>query len=201
MAKGEISSLVWLYVKRRPFLKEFLRERIVNYSALARKISIDAFGSEESVGAVKASLQRISQKLAEKEGDLEEKTFRVLRGSSVTVQNKVAVVISYSALPSLKPISYAKSEGHYTYIISESELAKTKKAKGVEKVEETLNLITIHSGEEIEETPGVIASVLSLLSSEGINVVEFISCYTDTLLVVKEADTAKAYELLSFIMK
>jgi len=39
------------------------------------------------------------------------------------------------------------------------------------------------------------------LSSEGINVVEFISCYTDTLLVVKEADTAKAYELLSFIMK
>lgn len=43
-----ISELVWLYVKKRPFLKEILREKIVNYSALARKISVEVLGASRS---------------------------------------------------------------------------------------------------------------------------------------------------------
>ena len=69
------------------------------------------------------------------------------------------------------------------------------------KVEENLNLITIESPEELEEVPGVISYILGALASEGINVVEFISCYTDTLLVVKQADTERAYSILSRIME
>ena len=45
--KENISELVWLYIKKRPFLKEIVREGIVNYSALARKISVEVFGTKK----------------------------------------------------------------------------------------------------------------------------------------------------------
>ncbi len=59
-----------------------------------------------------------------------------------------------------------------------------------------LNLIVIHSPPAVEETPGVISHMLNSLASEGINVVEFVSCYTDTIFVVKGSNAAKAYEIL-----
>jgi hypothetical protein len=58
-------------------------------------------------------------------------------------------------------------------------------------------MITIISPESLEETPGVISYLLSSLAGENINVVEFVSCYKDTLLVFKDADITKAFEILS----
>ena len=69
------------------------------------------------------------------------------------------------------------------------------------EMEKNLNLITIESPEELEEVPGVISHMLGALASEGVNVVEFISCYTDTLLVIRETDTEKAYRLLAALME
>lgn len=149
---------------------------------------------------MKVALTRISRKLAEREIGLEEKVMEVLGKSSINIQNKIAVVISRKELE-LKAISHARSGGHTTYIVEESEANKLKKEWGVKSVQKNLNLITIRSSEELEEVPGVIAFILNALVYEGINVVEFISCYTDTLLVIKEADTNKAYEILSAVMK
>ena len=50
-----------------------------------------------------------------------------------------------------------------------------KKSKSIYKIEDTLNLITIESGEELEEVPGFISLILNALTFEGINVIEFIS--------------------------
>ena len=74
------------------------------------------------------------------------------------------------------------------------------RSRALKKSESNLNLISIHSPEELEDVPGVIAHILNSLAMEGINVVEFISCYTDTLLVVRQPDTARAYEMLSSLM-
>jgi aspartokinase len=198
--KQNISELVWLYVKRRPFLKEVLREGIVNYSALARKISLDAFGNLEHVAAVKMALIRLSSKMEKLETGLEERILLLLKNSSMVIKSKVAVVISTRQLEGITPLSFAKSGTHITYIVEQKELAKLPKSRAIYKVEENLNLITIVSPEELEEVPGVISYILGALASEGINVVEFISCYTDTLLVIKQADTEAAYRILSRIM-
>ena len=66
-----VSQLVWLYVKQRPFLKEVIREGVVNYSALARKISIEAFGSADRQNAVKMALIRMGGRMDLLESDLE----------------------------------------------------------------------------------------------------------------------------------
>ncbi|MGV8176596.1 MAG: ACT domain-containing protein [Candidatus Bilamarchaeaceae archaeon] len=198
---GKTSELVWLYVKRRPHLKEMLRSGVANYSAMARKVSKEAFGNAKEAGAVRAALARIARKLRKEEGSLEEETLKVLKGSSLTLSTKVAVVISTIPLENEKPVSFAKSGRYFTYIIPEEALNERKNAFGIKSIERNLNLITIHSTDAIEGTPGVIASILNALASEGINVVEFISCYTDTLLVVRQSEAVQAYETLEAMLR
>jgi aspartokinase len=195
-----ISELVWLYVKKRPFLKEILRERIANYSALSRKISREAFGSVSKQNAVKMALVRLSERLSEKEESLEEKILRTLKGSSVSILSKVAVVISARELEGIRYLSYVESKGVVTYIVEEKELEKLGRSKSIIRTESNLNLISVHSPPAMEDTPGVLAHMLDALAGEGINIIEFVSCYTDTLLVVKQADTVRTYELLSLLM-
>jgi len=198
--KENISELVWLYIKRRPFVRDMLKQRIVNYSSLARKISLEIFGSKKHFNAIKVALQRLSDKISDEDSGLEEKVRSVLKKSTIMVRNKVAVVVSVADLP-IKPISYAKSANTITYIVSENELKSLKYSKSIQHIEENANLMTISSPPDIESTPGVIAMILNALSSEGVNVLEFISCYTDTLLVIKQADTTRAYEILCSIME
>ncbi|MDD5022667.1 MAG: ACT domain-containing protein [Candidatus ainarchaeum sp.] len=200
MDKENISELIWLYVKRRPFLKESLREQIINYSSIARRISYEFYGNNSKFNAIKMALQRISKKLLMQEENLEEKVLQVLKSSSLNIQTKIAVVISRGELP-LTPISYSKSREYTTYIINENQILKLKKDKRVKSIKQNLNLITIVSSDEIENTPGVVSLIMSVLASEGINVQEIISCYTDTLIVVKEADSSKSYEILSSLLQ
>lgn len=192
----KISELVWLYIKRRPFLKEIIRDGIVNHSALARKISIEALGSIKYQNAVKMALIRMGTRLEKTESQLEGRILGVLKKSSMVIKNKVVAVTTKREINNIKPLSYAKSGRHVTYILEQVDFEEIPK-KLVWKEEENLNLITLESPETLEEVPGVISHILSALASEGINVVEFISCYTDTILVIKQADTARAYQILS----
>ena len=204
--EGKISELVRLYIKRRPFLKEIIREGIVNYSSLARKISIELYGNSKKenqfVNAIKMALVRLTGKIIEKEENLEGKILNVLKRSSLTIRSKVAVVIATKEIEKLKYYSYAESKGTITYIVDEKELEKLDKnhKRSILTTEINLNLVSVHSPIELEETPGVIAHILQSLASEGINVVEFVSCYTDTNFVVKQADTKIAYEILNELM-
>jgi hypothetical protein len=195
-----VSELVWLYIKRRPFLKEIIREKIVNYSALARKIAIEVFGTKKNQFAIKMSLIRLSEKIREKEEDLEGKILKVLKRSSMSIKTKVTVIITQKELPALKYLSYSESKSGITYIVDEEEFNKIRRPKSAVKIEQNLNLISIHSPKDLEDTPGVIAHILDALSSEGINIVEFVSCYTDTILVVKQSDTSRAHEIIGNMM-
>ncbi len=194
-----VSQLVWLYVKQRPFLKEVIREGIVNHSALARKISIEAFGSARRQDAVKMALIRMGKRMDLLESDLEGKILSVLRKSTMVMKTKVAVVIARRELEGVRPLSAARSGRHMTYILEQGEMEKLS-PKQVWKSEEGLNMIIIESPQEVEEVPGVISYILGSLASEGVNVVEFISCYTDTILVVKAAETERTIRILSSIM-
>ena len=117
------------------------------------------------------------------------------------IKSKVAVIITTKKFEEITSLSQVESGGYITYILEQKELGKLPRSKTIWKIEENLNLITIRSPEELEDVPGVISYILGALASEGINVVEFISCYTDTLLVTKQADTEQAYRILCAIME
>lgn len=198
--KENISELVWLYVKKHPIIKASIKENLINFSSLARKISLELFGNIKKVNAIKMALFRHSLKLSKIQDNLEDQIMNVLRKSSLTIKTKVSVLISSREVPSLKYLSYVESSGTITYIVEDNELEKIKKSKFSLNTETTLNLIVVHSPPSIEETPGVISYLIDSLSSEGINIVEFVSCYTDTLLVIRQADTSRAQEILNNLM-
>lgn len=188
----KIAELVWLWVKRRPYVQEALEKKLVNYSALARLINVEL---KASPAAVKAALRRISRRLAKERIAAEQRVLTVLRGSSLEVKNKIAVVIARERLD-VPVIASAKGPSGYTHIVEESMLPKIKR-KNIVETQRNLDLITITSSREIQTVPGVITYLLNTLSAENINLLHITSCYLDTLLVLRDVDTVKAFELLT----
>ena len=58
--------------------------------------------------------------------------------------------------------------------------------------------VTLKSSIDLENTPGVIAYLSSLLAENNINIIEIMSTYTDTIIVLEEKDMAKVIQLLRF---
>ncbi|MEW6528845.1 MAG: hypothetical protein AB1391_03080 [Candidatus Micrarchaeota archaeon] len=200
MVLEKTSELVWLYIKRRPFIKEMLKYNLVNYSRLARKLSKEIFNTRSNFYAIKAALIRLGEKIRKKESDTEAKVLGILKNTTISIKNKIGVIIT-NAPVEINSISSVKSGNFYTYIAEQREIKKIKCVKNIISLEENLNLFILSSTFDIENTPGVISTILHMLAVEDINVCEFISSYTDTLLVIKEADNARAYELLSALTK
>ena len=66
------------------------------------------------------------------------------------------------------------------------------------KINKNLVEVTVKSSEELEELPGVMAYLYSLFGEKGINIVETMSCWTDTIFVIEEKDLARVMEMLKF---
>ena len=66
------------------------------------------------------------------------------------------------------------------------------------KENKQLAVIIIKSPKEIESTSGVISYLYSLFGEHGINITETMSCWTDTIFVIKEEDVGKAMGILRF---
>lgn len=192
-----VSENVRLFVKGKPYLQEALERGVINYSALARVIEVEIGG--KSFDAIKAALMRLGRRFAKERRNAEQRMLKVVRSSRLEMRDRIAVIISGGRLD-VPAIASAKSTSGYTYIIDERD-ADNVKNRNLLKVQAGLSMITIISQESLEDTPGVIAYFLSSLAAENINVVEFVSCYRDTLLVFKDADVTKAIEILSGNLK
>jgi glycine cleavage system regulatory protein len=48
----------------------------------------------------------------------------------------------------------------------------------------------------VEETPGFVAFITQLLASRNINIVEFISCSTNTIIILNGSQALQAFSLL-----
>ena len=66
------------------------------------------------------------------------------------------------------------------------------------RITEGLAEINLKSSAELEKTPGVIAYLTTLLAENGINIIETMSTWTDTLFVISEKDIAKVMGVLKF---
>jgi len=58
--------------------------------------------------------------------------------------------------------------------------------------------IILKSPPSLEDVPGVMAYLYSLFGEFGINIVETMSCWTDTIFIIRREDLEKALRLLRF---
>jgi aspartokinase len=190
-----IANEVRLYLKNRPYILEALEKDIVNLSKLTRKIQEEL--KIENFHAVKAALRRFSQEARKLKYKREEKVLELLRKSSLAIYEGNSIVITDEPIQ-IKERVRVKLEGNYVYLLEKSELPRFEKS--MLRKNENCTTIVIRSPEEIENTPGVVAFLTSLLTEQNINVLEFISCWTDTIIVVDRKDSLKAYEVLSNVI-
>ena len=186
-----VAQLVRETIHMRPSLLDALKMQIVNYSALARMLQVEI--GEGSLEAVKAAIIRVSDELEAESSLREEMVLSILRESVVRLQDKISVIISSEELD-IPYIVTAYLTDSYVYVVDQTRL----KNRLPEYVQVSSNLVALIliSPPRVEETPGFVAFITSLLASREINIVEFISCSTNTVIILDQADALNAFSLL-----
>lgn len=186
-----IAQLVRDTIRMRPSLIDALKMRIVNYSALARVLQEEI--SIGSIEATKAAIIRIGDELADERGLQEERVLSILRESKVRLQDKIAVIIS-SEMLDIPYLVTAYLTDSYVYIVDQTMLKK----ELPDHLQVTSNLVALIliSPPRVEVTPGFVAFITGLLASREINIVEFISCSTNTVIILDSKDALNAFSLL-----
>ncbi len=210
---ANITKITEQYIQEHPSIKDCLRKGMINYSALTRKISEDLdIDLKKNFDAILIACRRYYRKV-KKENVLEDKIIDILRKSKLEVKNKIIVAvieknIYFNSLLELQKTIKSKAEIFHviegsntmTLITAEEfkgEIKKLFKNKII-RITENLAEVTLKSTEELEKTPGVIAYLTSLLAENGINIIETMSTWTDTLFVISEEDIAKVMNVLRF---
>jgi aspartokinase len=179
------------YLRNKPYLLEALEKGIVNLSELSRQIQEELKTGNTS--AVKAALRRFSEELQRHKQKREEKVLQVLKRSSMAVYDRKSVVITNREIDVKNALKVDLLNKH-VYLLDRSDLPE--RISTLVK-HENCTMIVVHSPEELEATPGVVAFLATLLAEQNVNIIEFISCWTETIMVVEKKDSLKAYEILS----
>jgi aspartokinase len=179
------------HLRNKPYLLEALEKGIVNLSELSRQLQTELKTNDTS--AVKAALRRYSEDLQKHKQKREEKVLQLLKRSGIVVYDRKSVIITSKELTSEAGMKVDLLD-KFVYLLDRSDLPQR---IAVLVKHENCTMIVIHSPEELEATPGVVAFLATLLAEQNVNIVEFISCWTETILVVDKKDSLKAYEILS----
>ena len=186
-----IAQDVRSYLRNKPYLLEALEKGIVNLSELSRQIQLEL--KTRNTSAVKAALRRFSAELQRHKQKREEKVLQVLRRSGIAVYDKKSVMITTKEIDTKNGLKVDLLDKH-VYLLDRSDLPE--RINALVKHEDC-TMIVVHSPEELEATPGVVAFLATLLAEQNVNIIEFISCWTETIMVVEKKDSLKAYEVLS----
>jgi len=189
-----IAKKVRKHLRNKPYILEALEKGIVNLSELSRQIQKDL--NIENTSAVKAALRRFTEELQKNKQKREEKVLEVLRKSVLVVYDRKSVIITSKEINDKNGMKVDLPD-KFVYLLDKKDLPD--RINALVK-HDNCTMIVMHSPEELESTPGVIAFLTTLLSEQNVNVIEFISCWTETIIVVEKKDSFKTYETLSNVV-
>ena len=188
-----IADKVRTLLKQRPYILEALEEDIANQSALSSKIASEL--KLTNLIAIKAAVRRFADELRKQKKKREESVLKVLRHSTISMEDGLRVIVSSKAVDRNAKVALCL-DNVFVYLMSKSgEIGKSR----LLLKHELCGTFVVTSPPRIEETPGVVSYLTSILAEQGINVIEFVSCYTKTLIVVDREDVSRTYEILSSV--
>ena len=207
------AAVVRDYIDTHPSIKDGMRMGIINLSALARRI-MDEKGLKSEEAALMACRR---YELDPKSKINEEAILKVLRRSKLEIRTKVVTMTvrpSWQMYGKLeKTMSAMRGRDHNLHVIQGTgsvtlimDGAVHKEILDILGEEEVLNQgkdlveLIVNSPDVIEDVPGILAFLSSSLSSKGINFLEVISCYKDTMFVIEQKDMMQAFDTLNQII-
>ena len=209
MPEPSIARRVREYLDAHPVFADALQLRIAKFSAFARKVA-----SELDVPATDAVLAACRRYPRTGEAFREAGVRRVLRKSRIETRTKVAAVTVSESVEVLQRLGDVVEElldenslcrliqvSRGTVIILDEDsvprVTRTLREGQLISVRKNLIEVAVTSPESIEETPGLLRHLTGILATRGINIVEALSCYTDTIFLLDDDDLAPATEALT----
>ncbi len=206
------------YIDEHPSIREALRQDLLNYTALARKIQAERELANEE--AVTIACRRYQRGLLS-EGAAETALRAIVRKSRLQVQSRLALVrmrddweivdrlldVGRSILPGPAPrrvFQLFQGTQAITLLCEEaflSSLLPVIPPKARVAVERGLGVIAFRSEPDVAETPGVLSHMVDALYQRGINCLETVSVHTDSLFVFRDRDIIRAYQALSELVE
>lgn len=212
--KMSAAELTRKYIDRHPSIRDCISKDLINYSSLSRLIMKELGVKNEE--AVLAASRRYAMKLAKT--DAEGAVMRIFEQSRLELKTRICIVVAkneWIVLRNLEEVvkkilaekstmQVLQSANGITVISEDKHLPTIKRAIGQDHIiseKENLAEITVKSPPAIEETPGAFAYLMTMLSEQGINLLEAVSCYTDTIFIVSREDMMRAFDILSTIIE
>ena len=191
--------------------QDSLQRDYCNISALARLIKpqIDhMLGKDTSIESIITALKR-----SKYDYNVQEKPIAsILAASTITVNTDVAKISAKKSKKTIEKIAKAMIQGAGNFIsMSESIMSITlvfddlllQDVKvmfaydDILEMENGLAAIIVHSPEDIIKTPGCAIAFYNQLARRHINIEDTVSCYTDTIVLVKMDQVGKAFNALT----
>ena len=198
------------YLDAHPMLGNAVRLGVANHSAVARVIAADL--GLRRPDAVIAACRRYPRGRggATRSASVE----RLVRRSRIETRTKVAAVTVTHGPDVLQRVADVVEElldesalcrliqvSRGTVIIVDEEsvarLTKVLRSDQLLGVRRGLVEVSVTSPETVEHTPGLLTLLTGVLSAQSINIVEALSCYTDTIFLLDQADLSRAISVLS----
>ncbi|MDQ4066626.1 MAG: ACT domain-containing protein [Thermoproteota archaeon] len=191
--------------------QDSLQRDYCNISALARIIKphIDHMLSKDtSIESIITALKR-----SRYDYDVPQKPIAsILAASNITVNTDVAKISAKKSKKTIEKVAKAmvRSVGNFISIsesimsitlVFDDLLLQDVKAMfaydDILEIEDSLAAIIVHSPEDIIKTPGCAIAFYNQLARRHINIEDTVSCYTDTIVLVKMEQVGKAFNALT----
>lgn len=195
-------------LRERPHQLRSLSEGVASYRALARSLAPEVerrLGRAVSEDAVVSALRRTEGGAVPDREVLRSSRLTIRRGVGVmTVQAGLSVagdmVKTARSVSQPEMLRIVQGERKTTIVAHEDDLDTVEEALEREPLfrMDGLAELVVTSPRGIETEPGVVAEMASRLAAREINVLEMMSCNTDTIFVVAERDAEDAAAALEF---
>ena len=211
MVKQTISRAVKEAVDRDLSIQDSLQYRYGNISAIARLIGPKVEASvnhKVNIESLITSIKRIRGDYKAPPVDVT----RIISGSMINVRTDIAKISIENTKRSLETVRKMLAVNQEEFIqVSESISAITLiiDQRMIEKIitpfngdvilEKEINLaaIIINSPETIVKTPGCLTAFYNQVSRRHVNIEDTVSCFTDTIIVVRMKDVGQAFAALT----
>jgi len=210
-SRASLAEVTRAYIDAHPSIKDCVAKGLINYSSLARWIMKELDLDNEE--AVMIACRRYASRL-NVTTDHEMSILNILKDSRLEMRTKTCIVTAkndwtvlhkmdnlFKDLWNENSIMQCVQSASAVTIIADKMLKDrimdTVGRFNIIKIRENLVEIAVKSPERIVDTSGVIAYLITNLSNAGINIEETVSCHTDTIFIVGEADMINAYSVLT----
>ena len=210
MAETSLSKVVYSLIERDLSIQDALLRDYANYSAIARMLKPkieNILNREVKLSGIITAVKRVRIKYRERSEHL-----RIIARSIINLRTDVAKIslektrrtieLTRRTLANYPEAFLQVLEGFttLTLIVDQkifNQISRMFRSDEVLDRKENLAALIIQSPREIVDTPGCISALYMQLARNQINIEETVSCYTETIIILKMEDIGEALTLLT----